>query len=85
MKHKRKTKAEPKPKPIEEAPTEETPIEETPKVQDIEETPPQYVSQKVKREKAKYMREYRKDASENERALLQELNQLKEEDSNRCS
>ena len=76
MKTKRKAKAKPKPKPIEETPIEETPIEETP-IQDIEETPE--VSQKVRREKAKYMREYRKIPSDNERAVLQELDQQKEE------
>ena len=63
MKPKRKAKTNPKPKPI-----EETPTEETLEIQDIEETPE--VSQQVKREKAKYMREYRTNSRENERHLL---------------
>ena len=47
MKPKRKAKAKPKPKPVEEE-----------SIKDIEETPE--VSQKMKRDKAKYTREYKK-------------------------
>ena len=46
-------------------------------IKDIEETPE--ISQKVKREKATYMREYRKSFSENDRTASGELDELKQE------